>query len=166
MSVRIAPYGTNGGERVKYLNGELFGECFVKALFFVSFYFACLYYLSVLRMLLSVSKHIFIFANNYRSFEKGNLCLLTEFHHLPSSTFSKEKGRVLTGIGGEAFYDCFEELRCDLFKQYSSKRFVEKGWYIQYQRGTSKRLGRKSSVLGRGRERERCGPGERETPPL
>ena len=27
MSVRIAPYGTNGGDSVKYLNGELFGEC-------------------------------------------------------------------------------------------------------------------------------------------
>ena len=135
MSVRIAPYGTYGGERVKYLNGELFGECFVKALFFVSFYFACLNYLSVLRMLLSVSKHIFIFANNYGSFEKGNLCLLTEFQHLPSSTFSKEKGRVLTGIGGGAFYFCFEELRCDLLKRYSSKRFVGKDTQEEHQRG-------------------------------
>ena len=37
---------------------------------------------SVLRMLLSVSKQNFNFANKCRSFEKGNLCLLTEFHHL------------------------------------------------------------------------------------
>ena len=44
----------------------------------------------------------------------------------------------------------------------SSKKFVEEGWYIS----TRKRLGRKSGVLGRVRERERHGPGERETPPL
>ena len=91
-------------------------------------------------MLLSVSKHIFIFANNCRSFEKGNLCLLIEFHHLPSSSSSKEKGRVLTGIGGGSFYFCFEELRCDLLKQCSSKRFVQKGWYIQHQRGWGERV--------------------------
>ena len=91
------------------------------------------------------------FSNNYGSFEKGNLCLLTEFYHLTSSTFSKEKGRGLTGIGGGVFYFCFEELRCDLLKQCSSKRFVEKGWYIQHehQRGWGER------VVFRESERER-----------
>ena len=58
----------------------------------------------------------------------------------------------MNGIGGGASYlFCFEELRCELLEQCSSKRFVIEGWLISI----SKRVGRKSGVLGRGRERER-----------
>ena len=47
-----------------------------------------------------------------------------------SSSFSKEKGRVMSGIGGGTFYFCFEEVRCELLGRCSSKRFVVEGWLI------------------------------------
>ena len=36
----------------------------------------------------------------------------------------------MTGIGGGALYFCFEEVRCELLEQRSSKRFVIERWLI------------------------------------
>ena len=97
-----------------------------------NFWLPCLKYLlaiiishtvlgSVLRMLLTVSKQNF----NFGSVDLVKREISHNFNTCPS-TFSKEKGRVMSGIGGGAFYlFCFEELRCEFLEQCSSKRFVE-----------------------------------------